>query len=323
MRWNPVLEQWGVVATHRQDRTFLPPARHCPFCPTRDPAQPTEIPTPDFEIVAFENRFPSFVPSPSLSGLASDGLYRTEPALGKCEVLVYTPDHDSSLARLDVQHIRRLVEVWADRYQELGVLPFVRYVLIFENKGEAVGVTLHHPHGQIYAFPFVPPVVEAELTSSYVHKERTGQCLFCSILEQEMDGRSRVVYENQHALAIVPFYARWPYEVHIFPGRHVSALPELNDGERDGVACALKVVTSKYDNLYGFSFPYVMVIHQCPTGSADHNYYHMHFEFYPPHRTKDKLKFMAGVELGAGTFLLDAAPEDKARELRETPPQDV
>ena len=323
MRWNPVLRQWGVVASHRQERTFLPAEERCPFCPTRDPQRPTEIPAPDFDIVAFENRFPSFVSSPSLLEKTEDELYRARSARGVCEVVVYTPDHHASVAGLSVQQVRNLVEVWADRSQELGALEFVRYVFIFENRGEAVGVTLHHPHGQIYAFPYVPPAVERELASARAHEERTGRCLFCHILEREVAGGARLVLEGRHTLAMVPFYARWPYEVHVFPRRHVTSLPELSEEERMDLARALKVLAGKYDNLFGFPFPYVMVVHQRPTDGADHGYYHLHFEFYPPHRTADRLKYLAGVELGAGTFLLDATPEEKARELREAPPHSV
>ena len=323
MRWNPVLRQWSVVAAHRQERTFLPTEEVCPFCPTRDPERPTEIPASDFQIVAFENRFSSFVAVPSVSATDEDAFYRTQPARGICEVLVYTPDHHTSVAQLSVQQIRNLVEVWADRFQEMEALEFVKYVFIFENKGETVGVTLQHPHGQIYAFPYVPPIVEKELASAQEHKEKTGRCLFCDILEREVAEGSRLVYENRHTMAMVPFYARWPYEVHIFPRRHTTSLPELDDEERMDLARTLKVVTAKYDNLFGFPFPYVMVIHQRPTGGAEHDYYHLHIEFYTPHRTEDKLKYLAGVELGAGTFLLDAAPEEKAQELREAPPLDV
>ena len=323
MRWNPVLRQWGVVASHRQERTFLPAEEQCPFCPTKDPQNPTEIPAPDFDIVAFENRFPSFVSSPSLLEKTEDELYRARSARGVCEVVVYTPDHHASVAGLSVQQVRNLVEVWADRSQELGALEFVRYVFIFENRGEAVGVTLHHPHGQIYAFPYVPPAVERELASARAHEERTGRCLFCHILEREVAGGARLVLEGRHTLAMVPFYARWPYEVHVFPRRHVTSLPELSEEERMDLARALKVLAGKYDNLFGFPFPYVMVVHQRPTDGADHGYYHLHFEFYPPHRTADRLKYLAGVELGAGTFLLDATPEEKARELREAPPHSV
>ena len=323
MRWNPVLRQWNVLAAHRQGRTFLPAEEQCPFCPTGDTERPTEILAPDFQVVAFENKFSAFSPVPVAATESGDGLYRTRPAMGVCEVVVYTPDHHTSLSQLDVQQVRNLVEVWADRFQELGALEFVKYVFVFENKGEVVGVTLHHPHGQIYAFPYVPPVIGRELASARKHMDEKRRCLFCDILERELSDGSRLVYENGHAVAMIPFYARWPYEVHIFPRRHVTSLPDLGDEERMGLARAIKAVTAKYDNLFGFSFPYVMAVHQRPTDGEAHDYYHLHFEFYPPHRTKDKLKYLAGVELGAGAFLLDAAPEEKARELREAQPHEV
>jgi len=211
--------------------------------------------------------------------------------------------------------------VWADRCLELGTLDAVRYVFIFENKGEVVGVTLHHPHGQIYALSYVPPVVERELKSSRAHFEEAGQCLFCRILEREASEGTRLVFEGQAHAAFVPFYARWPYEVHIFPRRHVSSLPELKSGERLDLARTLKAVAMKYDNLFGFPFPYVMVVHQRPTDGSGHDYYHFHIEFYPPHRSQKKLKYLAGVELGAGTFLNDVEPEEAARELRGVRPR--
>jgi UDPglucose--hexose-1-phosphate uridylyltransferase len=323
MRWNPVLRQWSVVATHRQDRTYLPAQADCPFCPTADPEKPTEVPAPDFQIVAFANRFSSFTPDPLLPDVGEDDLYHARPAQGACELIVYTPEHGSSVSRLSVYRIRNLIDVWTDRYDELGALGYVDYVFIFENKGEAVGVTLHHPHGQLYAFPYVPPIVERELVSAREHETRTGRCLFCDILAREVSDESRVVYENERALAFVPYYARWPYEVHVFPRRHTTSLSNLGGDERQDMARALKAVTAKYDNLFGFPLPYVMLVRQRPTDGEDHGYYHMHFEFYPANRAHDKLKHLAGVEVGAGTFLLDAAPEDKAAELRALPPHGV
>ncbi|MBM3957450.1 MAG: galactose-1-phosphate uridylyltransferase, partial [Gemmatimonadetes bacterium] len=182
------------------------------------------------------------------------------------------------------------------------------------------GVTLHHPHCQIYAFPFVPPVVARELASSRDHLEGSGECLFCSILAREIAEGARIVCEGGGHIALVPFYARWPYEVHVFPRRHVSSLAEMNTGERRDLARTIKTVATKYDSLFGFPLPYVMVLHQAPTDGGDHRHYHFHVEFYPPHRAGNRLKYLAGVELGAGVFLNDAEPEQKARELRELNP---
>jgi len=316
MRWNPVLRQWTVVAAHRQERTFLPSAESCPLCPTRDPSRPTEIPEPDFDVVAFENRFPSFVRDSRPERAETNEPQDTRPALGRCEVVVYTSEHDSSLGEQGVGQVRKVVEVWTDRRRELGNLAEVDYVYIFENRGQEVGVTLHHPHGQIYAFPFIPPIIARELASSREHAERTGKCLFCEILAREISHRERIVHETDAHVAFVPFFARWPYEVHVLPKRHVLDLTGMDDTERGDLACMLKAVAARYDALFGFRLPYVMAMHQSPTDGGDHDHYHFHAEFYPPHRRGDRLKYLAGVELGAGVFLNDVEPERAAKELR-------
>ena len=320
MRWNPVLDQWVVVAAHRQGRTFLPSADSCPLCPTKDPASPTEIPESDFEVVAFENRFPSFVGGSPDAKETGDDLYGVQPARGACEVVVYTPEHGSTLAQQSTEQVANVVDVWADRFEELGGLEYVKYVYVFENKGEEMGVTLHHPHCQIYALPYVPPVLEKELQSSHAHHERTGECLFCRILDRETTAGTRVVFEGPHHVAFVPFYARWPYEVHVLPKRHVTSLAEMDGPVRRDLARTLKAVAMKYDGLFGFSLPYLMAMHQRPSDGGDYAHYHFHVEFYPPYRSRDRLKYLAGVELGAGTYLNDTEPEEKARELRELAP---
>src|SRR3990172_9055516 len=174
LRWNPVLREWVVTATHRQGRTFLPPKESCPLCPTRPGSSPTEVPDPDYDLVVFENRFPSFRRSPPEPEVGETGLYKVRPAQGVCEVVLYTSVHDTTLARQSLEETRRLVDVWADRYEELGSLPYVDYVYIFENKGEVIGVTISHPHGQIYAYPFVPPIIRREIDSCADHHARTG-----------------------------------------------------------------------------------------------------------------------------------------------------
>ncbi len=329
LRWHPLLGQWVVVASHRQERTYKPPAEFCPLCPTRDPAHPTEIPDEDWDIAVFENRFPSLVeaaPPPQVAGTA---LSPVAPAQGICEVVVYSPDHDRTLAEQSVEHIRKLVEVWAHRYEELGRRPFVRYVMIFENRGEAVGVTLHHPHGQIYAFPFVPPIPQQELAHAREHHERTGRCLLCDVLAEERaaagasapgrDRRSgRIVVENDDFVVFVPFFARFPYETMLLPRRHVGSLLELGDAERWHLSEALKGILARYDALFGLRMPYMMVMHQAPTDRPVGGYpeCHFHIEFLPIQRAPSKLKYLAGSESGAGTFITDATPEEMARQLR-------
>jgi UDPglucose--hexose-1-phosphate uridylyltransferase len=318
LRWDPTLGEWVAYATHRQDRTFLPPAEYCPLDPTKPGGFPTEVPRESYDIVVFENRFPSLAPdAPEPEGEGS-ALTPVAAGRGVCEVVLYSDDHYSTLATMPEWRIRNLVEVWADRYEELGALPFVEYVFIFENKGEAIGVTLHHPHGQIYAYPFVPPRPKKELEAARNHRRETGNCLHCDLLAEELDDGRRVVVEGEHFVAFVPFYAHFPYEAHVYARRCAPSIADLSGPERRDLAAVLKKLLVGYDNLFGFSLPYMMVMHQAPTDGGDHEgVAHFHVEFYPPNRTADKLKYLAGSETGAGAYVVDVLPEATAGTLRE------
>jgi UDPglucose--hexose-1-phosphate uridylyltransferase len=316
LRWNPLLGEWLATATDRQERTFLPPPDFCPLCPTKEGGFPTEVPESDYDIAVFLNRFPSFSPDPPPPAVAASELFPVQPGQGVCEVVLYSPHHTSTLAEEPLEQIDKLVQVWTDRFAELGALPYVKYVFIFENKGEAIGVTLHHPHGQIYAYPFIPPRVGRELEQSLAYKERTNRCLLCDVVaEERRDGR-RVVAENNSFLAVIPFFARWPYEVHIYCLQHMQALTDFNRAQQRDLASMLKMILVAFDKLFGISFPYMMVLHQRPTDGGVYDYYHFHIEFYPPLRTAGKLKYLAGSETGAGMFINDTLAEEKAVELR-------
>lgn len=311
LRWNPMLEEWTIVATHRQKRTHLPKTEDCPLCPGV-----LEIPE-DFEIACFENRFPSLRKEPEEPEIEGDELYRVKKARGICEVVVYTPEHEGTLTDQSVQRIYNLVRVWKDRYEELGSRDFIDYVFIFENKGEVIGVTLNHPHGQIYAYPFIPPKLQTELNASLnYYKKHNQQCLFCEILRKEREFQKRIVSENESFTAFIPFFARYTYEVHIYPNQHSRSIAEFDDKTQQDLAIVLKDVLVKYDNLFDFSFPYIMVMHQEPTTGEKYDYYHFHIEFYPPYRTREKIKYLAGSESGAGAFINGSAAEEKAEELR-------
>ena len=288
-----------TVAPARQDRTYHPPKGLCPLCPTEPGGPATEIPRPDYHIAVFENRFPSYT-----------------AAQGRCEVVCYTPEHDSSLGAQPIDQIEDLVAVWQDRFQDLSRQPGVRYIYIFENRGEATGVTLSHPHGQIYGDPFIPPRIETELRAFRRHRQREGGCLYCSILDGESKG-GRVVAADANWIAFVPAFARWPYELHLAPRRHLSAITDLTRSEAHSLAKLLKDVLQRYDRLFDSPLPYVMAMHQRPPGRGGRGY-HLHLEFYPPNRTADKLKYLAGSELGAGAFVVDARAEDSAARLRGT-----
>jgi UDPglucose--hexose-1-phosphate uridylyltransferase len=317
LRWNPLLGEWVATATHRQERTFLPPADFCPLCPTKEGGFPTEVPESTYDIVVFENRFPSLRPKPCPPTVEGTDLYPVRPGKGRCEVVLYSPNHTTTLADEPVEQIYKLVQVWTDRFIELGALDDVSYVLEFENKGEAIGVTLHHPHGQIYAYPFIPPRIARELEQSRAHRSRTGRCLICDVVAQERGDGRRIIAENNSCIAVIPFFARWPYEVHIYSLRHLQALTDMEGGEQRDLASMLKMVLVAFDRLFNLSLPYMMVLHQRPVDGGAYDYYHFHIEFYPPLRTATKLKYLAGSETGAGMFINDTLAEEKALELRK------
>ncbi len=319
LRWHPLLEEWVITATHRQERTFHPPPEYCPLCPTRPGETPTEVPEPDYHIVVFENRFPSLLREPPEPAVRSTPFSPVRPSEGVCEVVLYTPDHHATLTDLPVERIEQLIYVWCERYQALSARPEVQYVFIFENKGREIGVTLSHPHGQIYAYPFIPPKIERELHAQRRYMRHTGNCLLCEMLAYELSERERLVDENAYWVALVPFFARYPYEVWLMPKAHRRDLLDLREGEMEGLAQMLKRVLLRYDGLWGFSMPYVMAQHPRPCDGKRHSEWHFHIEFYPPYRAPDKLKYLAGSESGVGVFINDTLPEQTAAELRTVP----
>jgi UDPglucose--hexose-1-phosphate uridylyltransferase len=299
LRFEELRGEQVVYAIHRQERTFLPSRDHCPLCPTRPGGPETEIPFPAFEIVVFDNRFPAF-----------------EAPEGAAEVVVYTDDHEASFGTLARERAEALMWVWRQRYEELGAREDVDYVFIFENRGVEVGVTIHHPHGQIYAYPFMPPVPRLELAAD----KRLGGCAPCSLLKTELADRRRIVYENDGVVVYVPYAARWAYEAHVVMREHRPSLLDCQPRELALLADALQALVRGYDALFDRPFPYVMAVHQAPTVAApstSQRHGHLHIEFYPPLRTAEKLKYLAGSEQGGGTFISDTLPEDSAPTLRE------
>lgn len=324
IRWNPLLQEWVAVAAHRQERPQMP-KDWCPFCPGSGRV-------PDgYDVHIYANDFatfshPAVLPSTS-APTANPSLYCVGKAEGKCDVVLYHPDHNTSLSQLDTTHIVKLVHLWQQRFRELRALPEIKYIFIFENKGEVIGVTMPHPHGQIYSFPYIPPKIAVELAACKQHSQATQHCLLCDICADELQVQERIVAANASFIAFVPFFARWPYEIHIYSRRHILHITDFTAVETQDFATILKIVTQKYDNLFGFSFPYMMVMHQAPVNMKDEkseadkfDYYHFHVEFYPSYRSKTKLKYLAGCESGAGTFINDTVPEEKAQELRDAAP---
>lgn len=314
LRWHPLRGEWVTYAAYRQGRTFLPPPEYNPLAATVDPANPTEVPAGDWDVAVFDNRFPS------LGGPAAEPpslIVPTMPATGHCEVVVFTKDTKSSLGALPLDHIELLMQAWGDRTERLAARGDIAYVLPFENRGAEVGVTLHHPHGQIYAYPVVPPVPERMQAQARQHLADHGRGPLAALIEAERRDGRRMLYDGPHAVAFVPVCARYPYEVWVATIEPVEHFGRLGDAQRRDLARGLKTVLAKFDGLWKRPFPYLMAWYQAPTDGQQHPESHLHAEFYPPFRTPDRLKYLAGTELAAGFFAMDALPEDKARELQQ------
>ncbi len=313
LRWHPLRGEWVAYASHRQNRTFLPPKEYSPLATTRTAEFPTEMPAGDYDVAVFDNLFPSLseasvdVPQENILTKAADGV---------CEVVVFTQNPETSLGLLSADEIQLVLEVWADRTREVGGREQIQYVMPFENRGVEVGVTLHHPHGQIYAYPFIPPVAARmlEMQTQYFEKNKRG--LLTDFLQIELQEKKRIIHENKTSLSFIPSCARYPYETWIAPKRSVAWLHELEPQEFQDLALNLKAVLMKFDLLWNKAFPYLMVLYQAPTDGKPHLESHAHIEIYPALRSKDRLKFLAGTEIGAGMFVNDTWPEEKAAELR-------
>jgi UDPglucose--hexose-1-phosphate uridylyltransferase len=297
-----------AVASHRQGRTYHPPADECPLCPSAGDRL-SEIPDSSYDVVVFENRFPS---------LAGDS--------GRCEVVCFTSDHNASFADLTEEQAGLVLDAWTDRTAELTHLPSVEQVFCFENRGAEIGVTLGHPHGQIYAYPFTTPRTALMLRSLAAHKEATGgENLFDAVLEQELAGE-RVVLEGEHWVAFVPYAAHWPYEVHLYPRRRVPDLLALDEAARTEFPKVYLEVLRRFDRIFGEGeppTPYIAAWHQAPFGTLDEfegvtrDDFALHLELFTIRRTSGKLKFLAGSESGMNVFINDVPPEAAARRLRE------
>ncbi|MFE2586651.1 galactose-1-phosphate uridylyltransferase [Streptomyces sp. NPDC059378] len=308
VRADPLLGDAVAVASHRQGRTYHPPADECPLCPSRGDRL-SEIPDSSYDVVVFENRFPS---------LAGDS--------GRCEVVCFTSDHHSSFADLDEEQARLVLDAWTDRTSELSHLPSVEQVFCFENRGAEIGVTLGHPHGQIYAYPFVTPRTALMLRRLAAHKEASGgENLFDAVLERELAG-GRVVLEGEHWVAFVPYAAHWPYEVHLYPRRRVPDLLALGEAARTEFPQVYLEVLRRFDRIFGEGeppTPYIAAWHQAPFGAlaefdgVSRDDFALHLELFTIRRTSGKLKFLAGSESGMNVFINDVPPERAAERLRE------
>jgi len=325
MRRDPLTGDWVGIAGHRLNRTFLPPADECPLCPTGRGSAPSEVPSRDYDVVVFENRFPSFAPVATPASelpAGRDPLFAEAPALGRCEVVCFTSDHGASFSSLSPHRARTVIEAWVDRTRELSRDPAVEHVFCFENRGQEIGVTLHHPHGQIYAYPFVPPRTGQLLEQARAHHASTGRLLGADILDAERKDGSRVVLEGEHWSAYVPFAARWPVEVHLAPHRDVPDLVALREDEKDELAEVYLELLRRLDRCYvtrdgsPVTLPYIAGWQQAPVRQG-REVSRLHLQVMSVLRSPGKLKYLAGSESGVGGWVNDVPPERVAERLRE------
>jgi UDPglucose--hexose-1-phosphate uridylyltransferase len=317
LRWHAVLQQWIVFSTDRQNRPQMP-ANWCPFDPGSG-----KVPD-NYDVYLYPNDFPGFAPGADpFVPIDVPDTFAVNGPRGACDVVLYSPEHTLPPSKLSVENWRKVIDIWTKRTGEHAANPGIALVEVFENCGEAVGVTMPHPHGQIYATPFLGPTVEKEIESTVKFAEdNTGGCLFCHLLEEEIKQQERMVAANRHFAAFVPFAARFPAETNIYARRHVRTLLDLTSDELDSLAEIISVMRRKYDNLYGVLMPLMMAVKQAPLRRTDAPY-HLHVQFLPLQRSAAKLKYLATMETGYGIFLADTAPEEMAEHLRNSEPKTV
>jgi UDPglucose--hexose-1-phosphate uridylyltransferase len=313
LRWHALLQQWVAVSTGRQDRPQMP-ANWCPFDPGSG-----RVPD-NYDVLLYPNDFPAF--SPDAGGFApTPGLFAETGPRGTCDVVLYSPEHTLPPSRLTVENWRKVIDLWTERTRQHAANPDIALVAVFENCGEAVGVTMPHPHGQIYAMPFIPPIIEKEIASARQYSDaNNGACLYCRLLSEELKQAERIVSGDEHFVAFVPYAARFPAEISIYARRHTRTLLDLTDNEKNSLAAIISVIRKKYDNLYGFVMPLMMTVKQAPLRQPEAPH-HLHVQFLPLQRSATKLKYLATIETAYGTFLADTAPEQMAENLRRSEPQ--
>jgi UDPglucose--hexose-1-phosphate uridylyltransferase len=321
LRYDPLLETWVIYASHRQDRSYLPDVADCPLCPSGE-GRSTEVPDADYEVVVFENRFSALAASTEEQtgravqlGPELAELFVERPAAGRCEVVCFTADHDASFAELTPRRVDLVVEALVDRSIKLGALPGVEQVFCFENRGREIGVTQPHPHGQIYAYPFLTPRTERMLAAARAYHRRTRRNLFDDVVAAERSDGSRVVLATEHWTAFVPHAARWPFELHCYPNRRVPDLAALDDDQRAELPEVLLDIFGRFSRLFSKPAPYIAGWHQAPVREG-RRHFALHLELFSFQRAEDKLKFLAGSESGMDVFANDIVPEDGAARLR-------
>jgi len=317
LRLDPLLNEWVVMAAHRQTRVFLPPTELCPLCPTTGELL-TEIPDSNYEVVVFDNKNPSLRSPegdwalPDLIGPGTD----TGTAAGKCEVVCFTDNHGGSFKDLSERQVRTLLEAWKDRTEELSKVSYIRHIAPFENRGEEVGVTLAHPHSQIYAYSYIPPRVEKMLAVAKRYKDLTGKVLFDDVVAREIRDQERIIAQNEHWVAFVPYAARYSFEIHVAPLSPVADLAGLSEAQSDSFPAIALEVTKRLDGVFNIPMAYIATWHQAPVREG-RDLLRLHWQVTSVRRAPGKLKYLAGSESTMGAFIMDLRPEQSAKQMRE------
>jgi UDPglucose--hexose-1-phosphate uridylyltransferase len=330
-RWHPLREEWVIVAAHRNNRPWVGETvegharkvpQYVPDCPLcAGNSRVSGVRNPDYTgVFVFDNDMPCVGPKAPRDLPQPAGIYRNRPSEGIARVVCYTPRHDMTLAELEGEQVVALLVAWQEQYRDLGARPEVNHVLMFENKGEVVGVSNPHPHCQIYATNFVFKTIENEAAISQRFWDEHRRVLMEEIIAAERADGRRILSQNDSAVAFIPYFARYAYETFVVPRQAHASLADLSRAELKDLAGVLQEVLIRFDNLWKMSFPYVMALHQAPTDGRRHEGFHFHIEFHPPLRKPNLLKYLAGPEIGGGSFLSDTSPEEKAAELRAVPP---
>lgn len=309
LRYNPFKNDWVMVASVRQDRPHMP-KDWCPFCP-----ESGRVPD-DYDVWKYDNDFPALSLKPPEPDDVATDFFKVREAYGKCEVVLYSAEHTTTLPQLSVPHVKKLVDLWCERFEALSKDEKVKYVMIFENRGEIVGVTMPHPHGQIYAYPFLPKKIELKLNCALQYIKKTSRCLFCDWLKAEQDFAQRVIFENTHFVVVIPFFSEFACGLQIISKKHVQNITDFDESEKLALAETVRNTVGMYDSLFDIQFPYMMCIYNAPVNMGDMESFHFHIEFFTPMRSKGKYQFLASSETGAWAHCNPTAPEEKAEELR-------
>jgi UDPglucose--hexose-1-phosphate uridylyltransferase len=310
LRWHPLIKDWIMIASNRQGRPQMP-KDYCPFCPSFGNV-------PEYEVMEYDNDFPALSQNPPEPDDVATDFFKVKPSYGKCEVILYSPKHTVTMPELSDEHMKKLVDLWCERFQSMRSDEKIKYVFPFENRGDLVGVTMPHPHGQIYGYSFIPKKLELETEAAKEYYQEKQTCLFCDMLKNELEANKRVIFKNEYFTVFLPFYCEYPYGVYIMSNRHVEYMIDFNEPEKKSLGLTIRDTVGMLDSLFDFRFPYMMCMHNAPVNSGDYSKdFHFHIEFFPPMRSADKQKFNASSETGAWACCNPTCPEETSVELRE------